>query len=127
MFLSNSGDGAAFDDTLGGRIVHAREAQDLTTSQLARRLGVKTSTLHGWENDRSEPRPNRLLTLAGILNVSPTWLLTGGGTSPTDVMSETEMMHIRGTVERLRDQALSLAKELEQLEARLDAYQSYED
>jgi hypothetical protein len=37
------------------------------------------------------------------------------------------MMHIRGTVERLRDQALSLAKELEQLEERLDAYQSYED
>jgi len=127
MFLNDSDDGSAFEDTLGGRIVHAREAQDLTTSQLARRLGVKTSTLHGWENDRSEPRPNRLLTLAGILNVSPTWLLIGDGTSPTDVMSETEMMHIRGTVERLRDQALSLASELQQLKDRLDVYQSYED
>ena len=127
MFLSNSDDGSAFEDTLGGRIVQAREAQDLTTSQLARRLGVKTSTLHGWENDRSEPRPNRLLTLSGILNVSPTWLLTGGGTSPADVMSGTEIMNIRATVERLRDQALTLVKELEQLEERLDAYQSYAD
>ena len=126
MFLTEDDNIEHSAETLGGRIVHAREASELTTSQLARRLGVKTETLHGWETDRSEPRPNRLLTLAGMLNVSPTWLLTGSGESPRDVLDETELMQIRAVVVRLRGQALTLAKELEQLEKRLAVYQSYE-
>ena len=124
MFLEENDESEEFPETLGGRIVHARETADLTTSQLARRLGVKTETLHGWENDRSEPRPNRLLTLAGVLNVSPTWLLTGAGESPIDSLSETEMMHIRGMVERLRGQAEALVAEIDQIEQRLNSYQS---
>ena len=126
MFLNENSSGEIFADTLGGRIVYARESAELTTSQLARRLGVKTATLHGWETDRAEPRPNRLLTIAGMLNVSPTWLLTGAGESPIDTLDETEMMHIRGMVERLREQALTIVQELEQLEKRLEIYQSYE-
>lgn len=112
-------------DTLGGRIVHARETQDLTTSQLARRLGVKTSTVHNWETDRSAPRSNRLLTLAGMLNVSPTWLLTGVGESPLDAVTATELMQIRATIERLRAQVLTVADELKQLQERLTSYQSF--
>lgn len=126
MFLEQHDIDRESADTLGGRIVHAREAQDLTTSQLARRLGVKTATLSAWETDRDEPRSNRLLMLAGMLNVSPTWLLTGAGERPLDPMTETEMMQLRATVKRLREQALVLANELEQLQTRLDAYQSHE-
>lgn len=124
MFLNEQDDQS---DTLGGRLVRAREAQDLTTSQFARRLGVKTETLHAWETDRAEPRSNRLLTLAGMLNVSPTWLLTGSGESPVDALTETEMMHIRSTVNRLREQALAIADELRKLSQRLDSYQSFQD
>jgi len=116
-----------FSDTLGGRIVHAREVQDLTTSQLARRLGVKTETLHGWETDRAEPRANRLLTLAGMLNVSPKWLLTGVGDSPAESLNETEMMQIRGMVHRLQDQLTTVLEELETLDNRLASYQSFQD
>jgi transcriptional regulator with XRE-family HTH domain len=87
MFLTEDKDHSGSADTLGGRIVYAREAQELTTSQLARRLGIKTETLHDWETDRSEPRSNRLLTLAGVLNVSPTWLLTGAGEAPIDALT----------------------------------------
>ena len=126
MFSNDSSQVEAFADTLGGRIVYAREAAELTTSQFARRLGVKTATLHGWETDRAEPRPNHLMTMAGMLNVSPTWLLTGAGESPIDTLNETELMHIRGMVERLREQALTMVQELEQLETRLDMYQRYE-
>jgi transcriptional regulator with XRE-family HTH domain len=126
MFLDDKDPVEAFADTLGGRIVYAREAEELTTSQLARRLGVKTATLHGWETDRAEPRPNHLLRMAGMLNVSPTWLLTGAGESPKDTLNETELMHIRGMVERLREQALTMVQELEQLDKRLEMYQSYE-
>ena len=125
MFLTENEDHAGSADTLGGRIVYAREAQDLTTSQLARRLGIKTETLHDWETDRAEPRSNRLLTLAGMLNVSPTWLLTGVGEAPVDTLTETEMMHIRESVERMREQLMTVVEELEQLQKRLESYESY--
>jgi transcriptional regulator with XRE-family HTH domain len=126
MFLTEDNEHSGSADTLGGRIVYAREAQDLTTSQLARRMGVKTETLHDWETDRAEPRSNRLLTLAGMLNVSPTWLLTGAGESPVDSLNETEMMHIRDSVVRMREQVLTLVEELEQLQKRLESYESYQ-
>ena len=69
-------------DTVGGRIYRAREASGLSPAQLARRLGIKTATLHAWENDKSEPRSNKLVMLSGILNVSPSWLMIGAGESP---------------------------------------------
>ena len=65
--------------TFGDRIAAAREAAGMGQEKLARRLGVKLKTLHGWENDLSEPRANRLQMLAGLLNVSMGWLLTGEG------------------------------------------------
>ena len=126
MFLTEDTEHSGSADTLGGRIVYARESQDLTTSQLARRLGIKTKTLQDWESDRAEPRSNRLLTLAGMLNVSPTWLLTGAGESPVDALTETEMMQIRDSIERMREQVLTVADELEQLSKRLDSYESYQ-
>ena len=119
IVLVDDGHVDAGADTLGGRIVYARETAELTTSQFARRLGVKTATLQGWESDRAEPRPNRLLTMAGMLNVSPTWLLTGDGESPSDSADEDGMLQIRAAVEHLRKQALAIVEELERLEKRL--------
>ena len=71
-------------DTIGGRLSRARDATGLTAAQLARRLGVQSSTIHAWESDRSQPRANRLSMLAGVLNVSLSWLLHGVGTSPAE-------------------------------------------
>ena len=65
--------------TLGDRLAGAREAAGMTQSQLARRLGVKKATIAAWENDLSEPRANRLSMIAGMVNVSIMWLLTGEG------------------------------------------------
>ncbi|SFT61852.1 helix-turn-helix domain-containing protein [Sedimentitalea nanhaiensis] len=65
--------------TFGDRVAGAREASGMTQTQLARRLGIKKATLTGWENDMSEPRANKLSMLAGLLNVSIVWLLTGEG------------------------------------------------
>ena len=81
--------------------------------------------MHNWETDRSAPRSNRLLTLAGMLNVSPTWLLTGVGESPLDAVTATELMQMRALVERLRQQVLAVAEELNQLQERLTSYQSF--
>ncbi len=65
--------------TFGDRVAGAREAAGMSQAQLARRLGVKKATIEGWEQDLSEPRANRLSMMAGVLNVSIMWLLTGEG------------------------------------------------
>ena len=65
--------------TFGDRVAAAREHVSMTEDDLARRLGIKTETLQKWENDLAEPRANKLQMLAGILNVSLRWLLTGEG------------------------------------------------
>lgn len=71
-------------DTLGGRISLARELSGLSVAQAAQALGVLTSSWSAWERDRAELRANRLTTMAGILGVSPIWLLTGIGTEPRE-------------------------------------------
>ena len=65
--------------TFGDRLALARESQCLTQGQLAKRLGLRIQTVQNWEFDRSEPRANKLQMLAGFLNVSMIWLLTGEG------------------------------------------------
>ena len=65
--------------TFGDRLVAAREKANLSQQDLAKRLGVKNSTIKSWENDNSEPRANRLSMLAGLLNVSITWLISAEG------------------------------------------------
>ena len=65
--------------TFGDRMAGAREAAGLDRKGLAKRMGVKLKTIAGWEDDLSEPRANKLQMLAGVLNVSLVWLLTGEG------------------------------------------------
>jgi transcriptional regulator with XRE-family HTH domain len=65
--------------TFGDRLVAAREKSNLSQQDLAKRLGVQSSTIKSWENDNSEPRANRLSMLAGLLNVSITWLISAEG------------------------------------------------
>jgi transcriptional regulator with XRE-family HTH domain len=68
--------------TFGDRVAGAREQAGMTQAELAKRLGVKLKTLKGWENDLSEPRANKLSMMAGLLNVSLLWLLSGEGDGP---------------------------------------------
>jgi HTH-type transcriptional regulator, cell division transcriptional repressor len=103
--------------TFGDRLVLAREALGLDQAQLAHRIGVKLQTLRNWEEDRSEPRANRLQMLAGMLNVSMIWLMSGEGEVPRavnlsdgpaagDVLAELRRIHhdqrqIAGRMSRL--------------------------
>ena len=125
MFLDKQETHEDPQNTLGGRIIYAQEQQSMSCAQLARRLGIETSTMQDWESDRAEPRSNRLSMLAGLLNVSPTWLLMGYGERPGDILDETEMAHIQNTIRRIRDQMLATTDELEQLQERLGSYESY--
>ena len=76
LVMDDYSEGAA---TFGDRLALARESQNLTQEQLAKRLGLRVQTIRNWEFDRSAPRANRLQMIAGFLNVSMIWLLTGEG------------------------------------------------
>lgn len=72
------------DDTIGGRISLARDAVGLTVAQISAVVGVTEETWSSWENDRAEPRANRLDMLARILRVNIAWLLDGQGSGPAE-------------------------------------------
>jgi len=71
--------------TLGGRIYASRQNAGMSLHMAANLLGVKSSTLKSWENDRSEPRVNKLVALAGLVGVSPTHFLAEEGNDGADV------------------------------------------
>ena len=97
------------DTTLGGRISVAREASGLSVGQIVKRLGVKAATYKAWEADRSEPRANKLVALAGILNVSPPYLLSGLGEQPsTSELPERQISQLSAKIEQL-EQSLKMA------------------
>ena len=114
-----SGEVATFGDRLAG----AREASGMSVEDLARRLGVRVATLRQWEDDLSEPRANRLQMLAGMLNVSLRWLLTGEGdgldgpASPGTLPKSAQSA--LADLARMRAQLLALGQEMGQMEKRL--------
>ncbi len=77
-------------DTVGGRISRARDASGLSVKQLAWRLGVKIATVKGWESDRSQPSSHRLANLAGLLQVSLSWILHGVGIGPSEEIEKAD-------------------------------------
>ncbi|MBT0958624.1 helix-turn-helix domain-containing protein [Alphaproteobacteria bacterium KMM 3653] len=109
--------------TFGDRVAAAREGVGLTQQELAKRLGVKLKTVHGWEDDLTEPRANKLQMLSGVLGVSLMWLLSGEGdgldgpesTPPLDDNARAlmlELRQLRGEMDRAADRMGLLEKKL---------------
>lgn len=90
-------------DTLGGRMLRAREALGLDEDEAAQRVAVTLETYQNWEMDRDEPRANKLSMLAMCLSVSPTWLLYGRGKSPISESVSEEVTNIREQLARVSD------------------------
>lgn len=109
--------------TFGDRLAGARELAGLDVEDLARRLGVKPKTIRAWEEDRSEPRANRISILAGLTNVSLVWLMTGAGEGPA-MDPETPEGDLLAEVEDLRRDAAQMAERLGRLESKLRARQA---
>jgi transcriptional regulator with XRE-family HTH domain len=109
--------------TFGDRVAAAREAAGMDQATLARRLGVRLATLRGWENDTSEPRANRLSTLAGLLNVSMMWLINGEGEGldgpvEAEVLPE-DAAELLAELRQMRVEMAGRVKDMARLEKRL--------
>lgn len=111
-------------DTLGGRIGRARSSAGLSVAQAARRLGVKVTTWKAWECDRSEPRSNRLVMMAGFLGVSPTWLLIGSGDGPKDTIGD-EIQLLKLELASVTETIDNAQTRLQQIVKRLDTFTSF--
>ncbi|SLN47658.1 helix-turn-helix domain-containing protein [Roseisalinus antarcticus] len=121
---TDSTDGWYSDEsaTFGDRLAAAREAAGMNQKDLAKRIGVKTSTMRSWEDDLAEPRANKLSMLSGMLGVSLRWLLTGqgDGVEPPDPAELPEATSaILAEMRILRTQADRMAERLGILEKRL--------
>lgn len=109
--------------TFGDRLTHAREILGMDQAQLAHRLGVKSQTIRNWEEDRSEPRANKLQMLAGMLNVSIVWLMSGQGAAPDadGPSSDGDAAACLSELRRLRTEQMRLVEKMGRLEKRLRA------
>ena len=107
--------------TFGDRLAAARDAAGFSQGDLAGRLGVMTKTLRAWEDDRSEPRANKLQMLAGILNVSMSWLISGQGDGVSSDLDVEDMTtnDILAEMRSLRAESIRLTARLGRLEKRL--------
>ena len=119
--IAVSGDNvlSSFDpeSTLGERIHNARQEAGLTLNLASHLAGVKASTLRDWERDRSEPRVNKLVALAGIFGVSPTHLLAeeGNSNNPAVVTKgrhEKVMALLKAEIADIEQQQIALTQRL---------------
>jgi transcriptional regulator with XRE-family HTH domain len=109
--------------TLGNRIQVSRLAKGLTALALSEKLGVPLDAIEAWEADEREPRSNRIQMLAGMLNVSIMWLITGESNGTDHV----EHTHARpegindalGEIAQLKETLSMALEKLEGLESRL--------
>ena len=112
--------------TFGDRIIAARESVSLNQSDFARKLGVQLKTVKKWEEDLSEPRANKLQMIAGLLNVSITWLIMGQGAGlkgPSDELEHSadmneiliELRQTKSELSRLTEHLGALEKKLRRI------------
>ena len=95
--------GEVDEDTLGSRITRSRESNGMTSADVARKLGVKKTTYEAWEADRSEPRAHHIVRLAGMLGVSPAWMLGGVGDAPSEDTIDDEIMLVQQQIANLKE------------------------
>lgn len=108
--------------TFGDRIAAAREAMGYSADSLSKRLGIRETTLASWEEDRAEPRANKLQMLAGLLNVSIIWLMSGEGKGVRADRAEIgreELDEVLAELREIRTVQQTLSTRTQRLERRL--------
>lgn len=77
-------------EILRKNLIKLRNVNDLKQKNIADTLGIERSTYTSWEKGRSSPKPNEIVKLARIYNVTTDFLLTGKSTDAIQVASSSE-------------------------------------
>ena len=113
--------------TFGDRLAAARQAKGLDVDGLSEKLGVDVRTVKVWERDADMPHANRIQMLAGLLNVSMVWLVSGEGNGTSEVADTFErpsgINDALGEISQLKAILLGAVEKLEKLEERLQDVQ----
>lgn len=110
------------NNTLAERIQHARTASQLSVMEVSRLIAVKPDTYKHWESGSSEPRINKLTTLAGVLAVSPGWLLTGDSEQLGVMTAEEQVAMFRTRIQQLTAIQSRVQVMLDELSCDLDDF-----
>jgi transcriptional regulator with XRE-family HTH domain len=113
--------------TFGDRLAAARQAKGLDVDGLSEKLGVDVRTVKIWERDADMPHANRIQMLAGLLNVSMVWLVSGEGNGTSEVADTFErpsgINDALGEISQLKAILLGAVEKIEKLEERLQDVQ----
>jgi transcriptional regulator with XRE-family HTH domain len=112
------------DDTLGGRLSAARDSAGLSLADVANRIGVRKESLLSWEADRAEPRAAKLVDIAGILGVSPMWLMTGLGSGPLEEGADLPLEALRLQLQRLTAAHQECGRLIADIGRQIDRYEA---
>jgi len=66
------------------RLKSIMKERGITQTELAKRTGIRQSSISDWLNDRYEPKQDKVYIIAKALNVSPAWLLGYDENIPTN-------------------------------------------
>ena len=69
------------------RLKSIMKDRKITQTELAKRTGIRQSSISDWLNDRYEPKQDKVYIIAKALNVSPAWLLGYDENIPTNEQS----------------------------------------
>ena len=90
---------------IADRIKVLREQNDLTQSDLAKRLGITRSSVNAWELGISVPSTQYIVELAQIFKVSTDYLLCVDNTATVSVegLSEKDVQLVNSIILHLRE------------------------
>ena len=91
----------------GKLIKKLRTNSKLTMEELAKKVGVKKSTVSMWENSNVVPRDDILIKLSKIFNVSIDYLL---GNEKRETLPNTKLEYIQRNLEKLDEKKLEQAE-----------------
>ena len=113
-------------ESISERLKAAREQAGVTLTQLAERTGYAITTLSGVENGHDQPSKRLLSRWIEALAINESWLKTGqgevfAGAVPKQVRAQRSDLAapIRFRIQKARQQATDLLKELDQIEQNL--------
>ena len=102
------------------RVAIARVEANLSVEDISRLVAVKPETYMKWESGAKQPRANKLVTLAGVLQVVPVWLLDGDDDFLQNLSKEDKIVQLSQRIEQMKSMQNRMITMLDELTCELD-------